>query len=73
VSNARESVLDDKSFLVQQFLENAAEVKGEQPLSPSADGETLLAQCYLRAEIGVRKATAFRGGTNKTVPPFFGL
>jgi asparagine synthetase B (glutamine-hydrolysing) len=29
-----------KSFLVQQFLENAAEVKGEQPLSPSADGET---------------------------------
>jgi hypothetical protein len=29
-----------ESFLMQQFLENAAEVKGEQPLSPSADGET---------------------------------
>jgi hypothetical protein len=28
-----------KSFLVQQFLENAAEVKGEQPLSLPAGSE----------------------------------
>jgi hypothetical protein len=40
VGNVRGNVLEKKSFLVQQFLENAAEVKGEQPLSPSADGET---------------------------------
>jgi hypothetical protein len=36
-----ESVLKKrKSFLVQQFLENAAEVKGEQPLSLPAGSET---------------------------------
>jgi hypothetical protein len=29
-----------ESFLVQQFLENAAEVKGEQPLSLPAGSET---------------------------------
>jgi hypothetical protein len=60
-------------FWCSNFVKNAAEVKGEQPLSPPAGGETLLAQCFLRAEKGVRKATAFRGGTNKTVPPFSGL
>jgi hypothetical protein len=40
VGSTRESVLEKKSFLVQQFLENAAEVKGEQPLSLPAGSET---------------------------------
>jgi hypothetical protein len=40
VSNRKIKSPRHRSFLVQQFLENAAEVKGEQPLSPSADGET---------------------------------
>jgi hypothetical protein len=69
VHDARLSVLDYKSFFAPLFFKKAVEVKGEQPLSPSADGETLLAQCFLRAEKRVRKATAFRGRTNKTVLP----
>jgi hypothetical protein len=40
VDNVRGGVLEKESFLVQQFFENAAEVKGEQPLSPPAGGET---------------------------------
>jgi hypothetical protein len=40
VGSAREGVLEKESFLVQQFLENAAEVKGEQPLSLPAGSET---------------------------------
>jgi hypothetical protein len=31
-----------KSFLVQQFFKNAAEVKGEQPLSSPIGDETLV-------------------------------
>jgi hypothetical protein len=57
-----------KSFLVQQFFKNAAEVKGEQPLSSPAGDET--PRAILRhTERWVRKATAFRGRANKTAIP----
>jgi hypothetical protein len=54
--------------LVQQFFKNAAEVKGEEPLSSPAGDET--PRAILRhTERGVRKATAFRGRANKTALP----
>jgi hypothetical protein len=57
-----------KSFLVQQFFKNAAEVKGEEPLSSPAGDET--SRAMLRhTERWVRKATAFRGRANKTALP----
>jgi hypothetical protein len=49
---------------VQQFFKNAAEVKGEQPLSLPAGSETPCATLR-RTEKWVRKATAFRGRANK--------
>jgi hypothetical protein len=58
--------------LIQQFLENAAEVKGEKPLSLPAGSEILCA-LLMRTEKRVRKAIAFRGRTNKTVLPFWVL
>jgi hypothetical protein len=39
VHDARLSVLDYKSFFAPLFFKKAVEVKGEQPLSPSADGD----------------------------------
>jgi hypothetical protein len=57
-----------KSFLVQQFFKNAAEVKGEEPLSSPAGDETPRAILRL-TERWVRKATAFRGRANKTALP----
>jgi hypothetical protein len=58
-----------KSFLVQQFFKNAAEVKGEEPLSSPAGDET--PRAILRhTERRVRKATAFRGRANKTALPY---
>jgi hypothetical protein len=58
----------NKSFLVQQFFKNAAEVKGEEPLSSPAGDET--PRAILRhTEKWVRKATAFRGRANKTALP----
>jgi hypothetical protein len=58
-----------ESFLVQQFFKNAAEVKGEQPLSLPAGSETPCATLR-RTEKWVRKATAFRGRANKTALPY---
>jgi hypothetical protein len=53
---------------VQQFFKNAAEVKGEEPLSSPAGDET--PRAILRhTERWVRKATAFRGRANKTALP----
>jgi hypothetical protein len=50
---------------VQQFFKNAAEVKGEEPLSSPTGDET--PRAILRhTERRVRKATAFRGRANKT-------
>jgi hypothetical protein len=54
---------------VQQFFKNAAEVKGEQPLSLPAGSETPCATLR-RTEKRVRKATAFRGRANKTALPY---
>jgi hypothetical protein len=54
---------------VQQFFKNAAEVKGEKPLSLSADSETLCATLR-RTGKRVRKATAFRGRADKTALPY---
>jgi hypothetical protein len=47
-----------KSFLMQQFFKNAAEVKGEEPLSSPAGDETLRA-ILRHTERWVRKATSF--------------
>ncbi len=49
------------SFLVQQFLENAAEVQGEKPWSLPAGSEIPCAILFGTRRKGVRKATAFRG------------
>jgi hypothetical protein len=70
-TRTRKSIFDSnkiKSFLVQQFFKNAAEVKGEEPLSSPAGDET--PRAILRhTEKWVRKATAFRGRANKTALP----
>jgi hypothetical protein len=58
-----------ESFLVQQFFKNAAEVKGEQPLSLPAGSETPCATLR-RTGKRVRKATAFRGRADKTALPY---
>jgi hypothetical protein len=63
----RKSILGKKikSFLVQQFFKNAAEVKCEEPLSSPAGDET--PRAILRhMERWVRKETAFQGRANKT-------
>jgi hypothetical protein len=57
---------------VQQFFKNAAEVKGEQPLSLPAGSEIPCATLR-RTEKRVRKATAFRGRANKTALPYKSL
>jgi hypothetical protein len=57
-----------KSFLVQQFFKNAAEVEGEQPSSLPAGSETLCVT-QRRTAKRVRKAIAFRGRANKTALP----
>jgi hypothetical protein len=57
---------------VQQFFKNAAEVKGEEPLSSPAGDETLSA-ILRHTERWVRKATAFRGRANKTALPYKNL
>jgi Mg-chelatase subunit ChlD len=58
-----------KSFLVQQFFKNAAEVEGELPSSLPAGSETPLRHGLRRTAKRVRKATAFRGRANKTALP----
>ena len=57
-----------KSFLIQQFFKNVGEVQGEQPWSLPA-GSEISVPCFWHTEGVVRKATAFRGGANKTAPP----
>ena len=58
----------NKSFLIQQFFKNVGEVQGEQPWSLPA-GSEIPVPCFWHTERVVRKATAFRGGANKTAPP----
>jgi hypothetical protein len=58
-----------ESFLVQQFFKNAAEVKGEKPLSLPAGSETLCA-ILRRTEKRVRNPTGFRGRADKTALPY---
>ena len=57
-----------KSFLIQQFFKNVGEVQGEQPGSLPA-GSEIPVPCFWHTEGVARKATAFRGGANKTAPP----
>jgi hypothetical protein len=68
VGNVRLSVLEKESFLMQQFLENAAEVKGEQPLSPSADGEIPCAMLPARGEGGEKSDSFSRGNEQDRSP-----
>jgi hypothetical protein len=58
--------------LVQQFFKNAAEVKGEQPLSLPAGSDTPCAPLR-RTVKRVRTATAFRGRADKTALPYKSL
>jgi hypothetical protein len=69
VGNARGNVLDNKSFFAPLFLQKKR--SRSRASSPCRRPQTAKhpAHCFLRAEKGVIKATGFRGGTNKTVPP----
>jgi hypothetical protein len=67
VGNVRESVLEKKSFLVQQFLENAAEVKGEQPLSLPAGSETPPVKISVNAKFGGHTPNPLRKKEKKRI------
>jgi hypothetical protein len=67
--NVRSSVLEYRSFFAPLFSQKKR--TRSRASSPCRRPQTAKfpAQCYLRAEKGVRNPTGFRGGANKTAPP----
>jgi hypothetical protein len=57
-----------KSFLVQQFFKNAAEIEGEQPSSLPAGSETLCATLLAHGEEGEKSDSFSRESEQERSP-----